>query len=97
MTTAPDAPDIIDAEGRSRFEMRTDDQLAGYLDYERGEGQVDYRHTFVSERFRHHGLGGVLVRAALDDARHRRLKVKPTCDFVARWIDQHPGYQDLVG
>ena len=42
------------------------------------------------------GLGGVLVRAALDRARERGLAVLPQCPFVRGWIAKHPDYADLV-
>ncbi|MDB1089756.1 GNAT family N-acetyltransferase [Streptomyces sp. ACA25] len=87
---------IIDAEGRSRFEALSDGKLVGYLEYRRAEDTADYLHTFVSRREREHGVGGELVRAALDDAWHRGLKVKPSCGFVADWISRHPDYGPLL-
>ncbi|GAA1916736.1 hypothetical protein GCM10009716_27360 [Streptomyces sodiiphilus] len=87
---------IIDAEGRSRFEARADGGLTGYLDYERGDDTVRYTHTFVSRSSRRQGIGGELVRGAMEDARHRGLKVEPVCGFVKEWIEQHPGYRELV-
>ncbi|MFC7573610.1 GNAT family N-acetyltransferase [Klenkia terrae] len=44
----------------------------------------------------HHGLGGTLVRAALDDVRAAGGTVVPQCPFVAGWIARHPEYRDLV-
>ena len=43
-----------------------------------------------------HGLGGTLVRGALDDVRARGGSVVPLCPFVRGWIDRHPEYQDLL-
>lgn len=87
---------IIDAEGRGRFEATTDGALTGYLDYRRGEEVVEYVHTFVSQQARGRGIGGELVQGALEDARHRGLKVRATCPFVAGWLAHHAGYRDLV-
>jgi predicted GNAT family acetyltransferase len=43
------------------------------------------------------GLGGRLARAALDDARARRLVVVPYCPFIAAYIERHlDEYGDLV-
>ncbi|MGI9017633.1 MAG: GNAT family N-acetyltransferase [Euzebya sp.] len=52
--------------------------------------------TFVPESAREDGVGGELVRQALDDLRQRGQQVEPQCPFVASWIDDHPDYQDLV-
>lgn len=88
--------DIIDAEGRGRFEAQEDGSLAGYLSYDRGDTVVDYLHTYVSDDFRGHGVGSALAQAALQDARHRGLRVRPSCPFLAGWLAEHPDYQDLV-
>ncbi|GAA3480437.1 hypothetical protein GCM10018966_049670 [Streptomyces yanii] len=42
------------------------------------------------------GLGGLLARGALDDARTRGLRVLPYCPFIRGWIGKHPEYADLV-
>jgi hypothetical protein len=36
------------------------------------------------------------VRAALDDARERGLRVVPICPFVDDYVRRHPAYADLV-
>ena len=42
------------------------------------------------------GVGGELVRSALDYARSKDLKVVPACEYVAAYIERHPEYADLV-
>ena len=41
-------------------------------------------------------LGSKLARFALNDTRRQNLKVVPTCEFIAKFIQDHPEYQDLV-
>lgn len=53
-------------------------------------------HTEIDSRFAGRGLGGVLAREALDDARARGLSVLPYCPFIRGWIAKHPQYADLV-
>jgi predicted GNAT family acetyltransferase len=36
------------------------------------------------------------VRAALDFARDKQLRVVPLCPFVAGYLRRHPEYQDLL-
>jgi predicted GNAT family acetyltransferase len=42
------------------------------------------------------GLAESLVRAALAWARAEKLKVVPQCSYVARFIELHAEYSDLV-
>lgn len=41
------------------------------------------------------GIGGRLVREALDDVRAQGLQVLPICPFVQAWLARHPDYADL--
>ncbi|HJS21217.1 MAG TPA: GNAT family N-acetyltransferase [Steroidobacteraceae bacterium] len=69
----------------------------GELVYRRtATGALDLLHTGVDPRLRRRGIGESLVRAALGYARANRLQVIPTCPFVARWLEKHPGERDLV-
>lgn len=80
-----------------RFEIRVGDELAGYLDYNIGEGEaITLPHTFVEEKFEGQGLAGQLVRAALDDIRSEGYLVNPVCPYVKNWIGKNPEYADLV-
>lgn len=59
------------------------------------ETTLDYEHTYVPPELRGAGLGGRLVKAALEYAREKGYKVRPTCPFVADYIDRHPEYSEL--
>jgi predicted GNAT family acetyltransferase len=89
-------PTVTDAPDRSRYEIRDGDRLLGLAAYRRRGDQVVFTHTEVDDDEEHSGLGGRLVRAALDDVRQRGGTVVPQCSFVAGWIQRHPDYQDLV-
>lgn len=76
-----------------------DGQYAGSLSYrigrdEKGEYWTTYS-TTVESRHEGQGVGSALVRRVLDDARAEGVGIKPTCWFVAGWIDRHPGHADL--
>ncbi|MCD0480902.1 N-acetyltransferase [Streptacidiphilus sp. ASG 303] len=87
---------VTDAPGRSRFEAREGDRLAGFAEYIRSENLVVYPHTEVDPAFEGRGVGSALARAALDDARARDLAVLATCPFIAGWMGRHPEYADLA-
>ncbi|WP_370327502.1 GNAT family N-acetyltransferase [Euzebya sp.] len=53
-------------------------------------------HTEVPESLRGEGVGGRLVRQALDDIRSRGERLLPECGFVESWVSEHPDYQDLL-
>jgi uncharacterized protein len=87
---------VSDAPERGRFEAHdADGALAGYLEYTRAGQVAVYPHTLVFPAYEGRGVGGQLVREALDDARRRGLAVRPDCPFVAAWMARNPQYRDL--
>jgi hypothetical protein len=61
-----------------------------------GAGVLELYSTYVPAAERGRGLGGELVRAAVEFARERRLRIIPSCWFVAEWLAAHPEHRDLV-
>ncbi|HEX7080134.1 MAG TPA: GNAT family N-acetyltransferase [Gammaproteobacteria bacterium] len=92
------AEDIViehDERG-SRFVARVAGGEA-YLTYVRlGPRTLDYYSTFVPESLRGRGIASALVRHALAYAKDRRLKIVPTCPFVAHVVQQDRSFDDLV-
>jgi predicted GNAT family acetyltransferase/glutaredoxin len=89
-------PDVVDVPERSRYELRSGDETLGVASYRRRDGRIAFTHTEVDEGLEGRGLGSRLAAGALADARRQGLEVVPLCPFVARYIDGHPEYQDLV-
>jgi predicted GNAT family acetyltransferase len=74
-----------------------DGRELGLADYRLRDDAILFTHTEVDPALRGHGLGGRLIKAALDDARSRfSQRVVPLCPFVDEWIEAHPDYRDLV-
>jgi predicted GNAT family acetyltransferase len=82
-------------DDRHRFEMTVDGHT-GVLTYHEAAGHVTLIHTEVPPERRGRGIADALARAALDDARQRRLLVRPLCPFVQAFMKRHPEYADLV-
>lgn len=80
----------------SRYEIHVDGELAGFAEVEDEGAAAVFPHTVIEPRFGGQGLGGVLVRHALDDVRAQGRSVVPACSFVERFIEKHPDYQDLL-
>ena len=89
-------PTVVNAPEASRYELRAGDQLIGEAAYHRRNGRIAFTHTEVAEALEGRGLGSRLATEALEDARQEGLEVVPLCPFMARFIQEHPEYQDLV-
>ncbi|SDS89658.1 hypothetical protein SAMN05216371_0841 [Streptomyces sp. TLI_053] len=88
---------VADNPEKSRYEITADGELAGFAEYFRhGDDEIAFIHTEIDPRFGGQGLGGILARAVLDDARARELAVLPYCPFIRGWLTKHPDYLDLV-
>ena len=79
----------------NRFEYITPEATA-YIEYELSGKVMDLTHTIVPRMLEGRGLGGSLVKHALDYARANGYKIKPTCWFVDKFIKKFKDYQDLV-
>ena len=73
---------------RRRFEVTVDGHTA-VLTYREAAGRVTLIHTEVPAELRGRGTADTLARAALDDARQRRLLVRPLCPFVQAFMKRH--------
>jgi hypothetical protein len=89
--------DVIQNQELDRFELILDGELAGYTAYQLTDRTITFTHTEILSQQREHGLGGRLVRDALDQVRdHTDYRVVAVCPFVSKWISEHPDYQDLL-
>jgi predicted GNAT family acetyltransferase len=89
-------PTVQDAPESSCYEIRDGDRVLGHAAYRRAGNQVVFTHTEVDPDTEGTGVGGKLVRGALDDVRARGDRAVPQCSFVRGWIEKHPDYADLV-
>jgi uncharacterized protein len=86
---------IRDNLAMSRFEMTSGDSMA-FVEYERADDRIVLTHTVVPDALSGQGIGSRLVAGVLDQIRANRAVVVPRCQFVARFIQRHPGYHSLV-
>jgi len=87
---------IRQRKDKQRYELEVGGALAAFADYRPGTDHADFVHTEVLPQFEGKGLGSKLARYALDDTRRQSLKVVATCPFIAKFIQGHPQYQDLL-
>jgi uncharacterized protein len=90
------AIDVADDPANQRYTVSLDGQPAGFVTYTRHGDVVTLVHTEVDNSFEGKGVGSGLARGTLDDLRRRGLRVHPQCPFMARFIERHEEYSDLV-
>jgi len=87
---------IADDPTVSRYELLVDGELAATANYLMASGKIVFRYTELMPGFEGRGLGQQLASAVLDDVRQRGLLVVARCPFFSTFIEDHPGYSDLV-
>ncbi len=100
-TTGSDTT-VRDLPAEHRYEITVAGRRAGfaaYVDRPGGEGGGQRRvftHTEIDPNFEGQGLGGVLVKGALDAVRASGRRVVPVCPFVSAYLKRHAEYEELV-
>jgi predicted GNAT family acetyltransferase len=90
-----ETPTVIMNEATSRFEAHLEGETA-FTEYVLHDGAMVLPHTVVPPAFEGRGVGSALAKAALGYAREHGLRVKPSCPFIARYIQKHPEWSDIV-
>ena len=81
-------PTVYDDQADGRFVLREDGHEAELV-YELDGDRLVLVHTGVPDELGGRGLGGVLVKAALQRATAEGLTVVPKCPFARRWLRKH--------
>jgi predicted GNAT family acetyltransferase len=90
------AVQVHDNPDAQRYEAVVDGELAGFAAYRTQPGLIEFVHTQVEDASEGHGIGSIVIREALDDARRRGSEVLPFCPFVNSFIAGHRELVDLV-
>jgi len=83
-----DPAEVVDETDASRFAIAMDGAVAELVYHLNGKRLV-LIHTGVPDELGGRGLGGLLVRAALDRARREGLTIVPNCPYARRWLETH--------
>jgi predicted GNAT family acetyltransferase len=81
--------DVVDDVAHHRFVLAQDGARA-QLVYRLNGNQLVLVHTEVPEQLAGRGIGGRLVRAAVDRAAADGLTVLPSCPYARKWLQDHP-------
>lgn len=60
-----------------------------------GDRQI-FTHTEIDDSLSGKGMGSMLVRKSLDDARQRGKRIVPVCEFIGAYVKKHPDWNDLL-
>jgi predicted GNAT family acetyltransferase len=88
--------EVRDNRERSRYELVRDGEVVAFVQYVMRGGRLILVHTEVADALSGHGLATELIAGTLDDVRVRAIPMVPVCEFVERFIERHPEYDDLV-
>jgi predicted GNAT family acetyltransferase len=86
---------VVDVPERQRYEVVRGEAVLGFAAYQKTDQLIVFTHTEVDRSLEGQGIGGQLVRGALDHVRSLGLPVLPICPFVHGWMARHPEYADL--
>lgn len=81
---------------QSCYEAHIDGELAGFTHYTQQDDVVVMDHTETEDGFTGRGVASQVVKYALGDLARQGATVRPTCPFVASWLDKHPDHPITV-
>ncbi len=71
--------------------------ILGEVDYPYiSSNVVDVNHTFVDIKLRGKGIANLLLIHAFNYFRENNIKVKVSCSYAIKWLDNHREYVDLM-
>jgi predicted GNAT family acetyltransferase len=92
--SAPD-PAVRHVPEEHRFVVEVDGASAELV-YDNPPNRLVLVHTGVPDALGGRGIGGLLVRAAVERAAADHLTVVPWCPFARRWLREHPDIASTV-
>ena len=60
------------------------------------DNTMDMLKTYVPNELRDKGIAGEIVRTGLNFAVEKKLKIIPTCSYVATFIKRHKEFEHLL-
>lgn len=85
-----------ESETKGRYVIRLDGSEAEMTYSRAGPKMIIIDHTGVPDALNGLGLGAMLVRRGVEDARKEGRKIIPLCPFAKAYIAKHPELQDVL-
>jgi predicted GNAT family acetyltransferase len=96
MTQPAAAPTVQRVDAKHRYEILVDGKTAGLTAYRDHDHQRVFYHTEIDDAFAGQGLASLLVQQALSDTRASGKRIVPVCPYVAKYLDRHDEFADMV-
>jgi predicted GNAT family acetyltransferase len=80
---------VRDDPDNHRLVIEEDGAIAELV-YHLHNGRLVIVHTGVPDQLGGRGIGGLLVRAAVERAAEEHLTVVPQCPFARSWLERNP-------
>jgi len=96
MSSSAEPFSIQDNRARGRYELRDAGEPTGWLEYRHNQRHMIIMHTEITADHQGQGLGPLLVRRALEDARHAGKPVIATCAFAKGYLARHPEFDEYL-
>jgi predicted GNAT family acetyltransferase len=87
---------VTNNEQKNRFEAEREGETA-FIEYKMQGDIFNLTHTEVPKEVEGKGFGTELVKETLDIIKQQGKSVKPTCPFIAHFIEENSEYKSLVG
>jgi uncharacterized protein len=84
------SPQLVDNPERSRFELFAGDDLLGWVEYRPAGKSTIIAHTEAAEPHQGEGVGGQLVRSALEAVSAQGQWAIAVCPFAEAYIRNNP-------
>ena len=82
---------------KGAFYIDEDGEWIAEMTYFRsGDCEITIDHTEVDPKLRGEGIASDLVAEAVKFARVEQLKIKATCPYAKKELDEHPEYNDVL-
>lgn len=86
-----------EARNKGKFFVKEDGKRLAELAYFKATAhKMNIYHTEVSEQLRGKGVGGDLVKAAVDLARENDMKIVASCPYAKKMIERSAEYRELL-
>lgn len=96
MAESQPEPTVTRDTERQRYEIAVGGETAGFTAYVDQAGERIFFHTVIEEHFGGRGLASRLITQALADTRETGMRAVAVCPFVARYVQNHHDFDDIV-
>lgn len=78
-----------------RFSVEVNGEEAE-LEYEISGVVILAYHTYTPPKLRGRGIAAEMAKALVDVAMREGLKIKPLCSYVAKYLEEHKEFSEIV-